>query len=167
MYEESLKMPLIVKWPGVAAPGSKSDLMVQNLDYGETFLDIAKTPIPDDMQGRSLVPLLKGEKPGDWRKSIYYHYYEYPSVHMVPRHYGVRTETHKLMKFYQFGEEWEFYDLENDPDELTNQYNNPEYADKIAEVRKELDRIRTHYEDDSDVSEKPKKWQEKMRTPSL
>jgi arylsulfatase A-like enzyme len=81
--------------------------MVQNLDYAETFLDAAGSKIPADMQGRSLVPLLKGETPADWRKSIYYHYYEYPSVHQVPRHYGIRTETHKLMKFYQFGEEWE------------------------------------------------------------
>ena len=167
MYDESLKMPLIVKWPGVAAAGSKSELMVQNLDYGETFLEIAGAAIPEDMQGRSLVPLLKGEQPADWRKSIYYHYYEYPSVHMVPRHYGVRTDTHKLMKFYQFGDEWEFYDLENDPDELTNQYDNPEYASKIAEVRKELERVREHYDDDSDVSEKPKEWQQRMRTPSI
>ena len=167
MYEESLKMPLIVKWPGVTKPGSKSEQMVQNLDYGETFLDVAGAPVPDDMQGKSLVPLLKGEKPADWRKSIYYHYYEYPSVHMVPRHYGVRTETHKLMKFYQFGEEWEFYDLEKDPDELTNQYNNPDYADKIAEVRAELDRLRTAYQDDSNVAEKPKAWQAEMRTPAL
>jgi len=167
MYEESLKMPLIVKWPGVTAPGSKSEQMVQNLDYGETFLDIAGADIPDNMQGKSLVPLLKGEQPADWRKSIYYHYYEYPSVHMVPRHYGVRTETHKLMKFYQFGEEWEFYDLENDPDELTNQYNNPAYAEKIAEVRAELDRIRIMYDDNTNVAEKPKEWQAEMRTPAL
>ena len=167
MYDESLKMPLIVKWPGVTAAGSKSELMVQNLDYGETFLDIAGAKIPDDMQGHSLVPLLKGEKPDDWRKSIYYHYYEYPSVHMVPRQYGVRTETHKLMKFYQFGEEWEFYDLENDPDELTNQYDNPAYAQQIADARKELERIRELYQDNSDVTDKPKEWQEEMRTPSL
>ena len=164
MYDESMKMPLIVKWPGVTAAGSKSELMVQNLDYGETFLDIAGAKIPDDMQGHSLVPLLKGEQPDDWRKSLYYHYYAYPSVHMVPRHYGVRTETHKLMKFYQFGEEWEFYDLENDPDELTNQYDNPAYAEKIADARKELERIRELYQDDTDVTEKPKEWQEKMRT---
>ena len=167
MYEESLQMPLIVKWPGVTQPGSKSKQMVQNLDYAETFLDIAGTEIPDDMQGHSLVPLLKGETPADWRESIYYHYYEYPSVHMVPRHYGVRTEEYKLMKFYQFGDEWEFYDLKNDPDELTNQYKNPAYAGKIAEVRKELDRLQQQYDDDSDVSEKPKAWQEEMRTPSL
>ena len=160
-------MPLIAKWPGVTAAGSKSELMVQNLDYAETFLDIAGAEIPADMQGHSLVPLLKGEQPTDWRKSIYYHYYAYPGAHNVPRHYGVRTETHKLMKFYQFGEEWEFYDLENDPDELTNQYNNPAYADRIANVRKELERVRKHYQDDSKVDEMPKSWQEKMRSPSL
>lgn len=166
MYEESLKMPLIVKWPSVTKAGSKSKLMVQNLDYAETFLDIAGAAIPDDMQGHSLVPLLKGENPTDWRKSIYYHYYAYPGAHDVPRHYGVRTETHKLMKFYQFGEEWEFYDLENDPDELSNEYNNPAYAEKIAEVRQELERVRSHYQDDSKANEMPKAWQEKMRTPS-
>ena len=86
---------------------------------------------------------------------------------MIPRHYGVRTERYKLMKFYQFGEEWEFYDLETDPDELTNQYNNPEYKEEIAQVRGELDRLRDHYQDDSDVSEKPAEWQKEMRTPAL
>ena len=148
MYEESLEMPLIIKWPGVTKPGSRSTAMVQNIDYGETFLEAAGAPIPDDMQGHSLVPLLKGETPEDWRKSIYYHYYEYPSVHMVPRHNGVRTEKYKLIQFYEFGE-WEFYDLEADPDEITNQYDNPEYAAKIAEVRKDLDRLVEHYEDDT------------------
>ena len=167
MYEESLKMPLIVKWPGVTKAGTKSELMVQNLDYAQTFLDIAGADIPEDMQGHSLAPLLKGVTPADWRNSIYYHYYAYPSVHMVPRHYGVRTEQYKLMKFYQFGEEWEFYDLANDPDELTNQYKNPAYADKIVEVRAELERVRTQYDDDSDVTEKPKAWQKKMRQPPL
>ena len=94
MYEESLKMPLIAAWPGVTKPGSRDTHLVQNLDYAETFLDIAGAPIPADMQGASLVPLLKGQNPPDWRKSIYYHYYEYPSVHMVPRHYGIRTERY-------------------------------------------------------------------------
>lgn len=166
MYEESLKMPFIVKWPGVTRPGSKSELMIQNLDYAETFLDIAEAAIPKDMQGRSLEPILRGKEPSDWRKSIYYHYYEYPSVHMVPRHYGVRTDRYKLMRFYEF-DEWEFYDLKNDPDELTNQYANPEYADVIAEVKVELERLRKHYEDDSDVSVKPKEWQENLRTPAI
>ena len=162
MYDESLKMPLIVKWPGVAEAGSKSEALVQNLDYAETFLDIAETEIPSDMQGASLVPLLKGAQPKDWRQSIYYHYYEYPSVHMVPRHYGVRSHKYKLMKFYQF-DEWEFYDLEKDPDELQNEYNNPAYKAQIAEMKAELERLRTHYDDDSDVTVKPEAWQKTVR----
>ena len=162
MYDESMMMPLIVKWPGVTKAGSDNDQLVQNLDYAETFLEMAGTDVPADMQGKSLVPLLKGEKPSDWRKSLYYHYYEYPSVHMVPRHYGVRGEKYKLMHFYQF-DEWEFYDLENDPDELVNQYENPAFAKQIAEAKTELDRLRKHYEDDSDVSVKPKQWQDDLR----
>ncbi|MBD3675641.1 MAG: sulfatase [Planctomycetaceae bacterium] len=165
MYEESLKMPFIAKWPGVTKPGSRNKLMIQNLDYAETFLDIAGAEIPSDMQGRSLVPLLKGETPSDWRKSIYYHYYEYPSVHMVPRHYGIRTERYKLMKFYQFGEVWEFYDLEVDPDERVNQYGNPKYKDVIADLKEQLADLQKKYEEDSDISAKPEEWQAKYRIP--
>tara|TARA_R110002072_G_scaffold13481_1_gene56656 strand:+ start:86974 stop:88599 length:1626 start_codon:yes stop_codon:yes gene_type:complete len=162
MYEESLKMPFICKWPGVTKPGSRVQEMIQNLDYAETFLEMAGAEIPDDMQGKSLVPLLKGEKPDDWRKSIYYHYYEYPSVHMVPRHYGVRTEQYKLIYFYQF-DEWEFYDLKADPDELQNEYENAEYAEQIAVCKKELARLRKHYDDDSDTGVMPKEWQDNVR----
>ncbi|MEC8555870.1 MAG: sulfatase [Planctomycetota bacterium] len=162
MYEESLKMPFIAKWPGVTKPGSVNTDMIQNLDYAETFLEMAGTAIPDDMQGRSLVPLLKGKTPADWRKSLYYHYYEYPSVHMVPRHNGVRGERYKLMHFYQF-DEWEFYDLETDPDELQNQYNNADYAEQIAAMKKELTRLEDHYQDDSDRTEKPEEWQKQYR----
>ena len=100
--------------------------MVQNLDYAETFLAIAGAPIPDDMQGRSLVPLLRGEVPDDWRTAIYYHYYAFPSIHMVARHYGIRTERYKLIRFYEF-DEWELYDLERDPEELVNRYGDPEF----------------------------------------
>ncbi|MFP6619430.1 MAG: sulfatase, partial [Pirellulaceae bacterium] len=163
MYDESLKMPFIIKWPNTIKPGSRNTThLVQNLDYAETFLEMAGAPVPADMQGQSLVPLLRGEAPDTWRKSIYYHYYEYPSVHMVPRHYGVRTATHKLIRFYQF-DEWEFYDLQKDPDELTNQYNNPAYSTQIAELKRELTRLRKHYEDDSDVAVKSKQWQAEMR----
>ena len=162
MYEESLQMPFIIKWPGVIKAGSRSDYMIQNLDYAETFLEMAGAPIPSDMQGHSLVPILKGENPKNWRTSIYYHYYEYPSVHMVPRHYGIRTERYKLMHFYQF-DEWEFYDLEKDPDELSNIYQNPEAAPVIAKVKKKLEALRKQYDDDSDVSVKPKDWQAKYR----
>ncbi|HCR28719.1 MAG TPA: sulfatase [Opitutae bacterium] len=162
MYEESLKMPFIVKWPGVAQPGSRTTKMVQNLDYAETFLDIAGAPIPSDMQGVSLVPLLKGENPSDWRKSIYYHYYEYPSVHMVPRHNGIRTNRYKLMHFYQF-DEWEFYDLRSDPDEYNNLYGNPEYKNLVNRMKRELKGLVEKYDDDSDMSVKPKSWQDDVR----
>ena len=163
MYEESLKMPLIVKWPGVTKAGSRSKLMVQNLDYAQTFLDIAGAKQPKDMQGMSLKPLLEGKTPDTWRDSIYYHYYEYPSVHMVPRHYGIRTERYKLMHFYQFGEEWELYDLEKDPDELTNIYGKDGQAELTATLKKQLEDIRKKYEDDSDVTEKPDAWKKQMR----
>ena len=162
MYEESLKMPFIVKWPGTVKPGSRNHNLIQNLDYAETFLEMAGAPIPDDMQGASLVPLLKGEKPTDWRKSIYYHYYEYPSVHMIPRHYGIRNQRYKLMHFYQF-DEWEFYDLKEDPDELVNLYNDPEYARRIQRAKKDLKALQKDYEDDSDISVMPKEWQYKVR----
>ena len=162
MYEESLKMPFIVSWPGVTEPGSKSFKMVQNLDYAQTFLDIAGAVQPEDMQGASVVPLLKGESPDDWRKSIYYHYYEYPSVHMVPRHNGIRTMRYKLMHFYEF-DEWEFYDLKADPDEYHNLYNNAEYSGLIKRMKNQLKQLEKHYEDDSDMAVKPKAWQDKVR----
>ncbi len=162
MYEESLKMPLIVKWPGVTQPGSVNSDLVQNLDYAETFLDLAQAPIPSDMQGRSLVPLLKGHTPDDWRDAIYYHYFEYPSVHMVARHNGIRTNRYKLMQFYQF-DEWEFYDLEKDPDELSNEYANPDYQDVIQSLKNDLEGLREKYQDDTDMSEMPEEWQKKFR----
>jgi len=162
MYEESLKMPLIVKWPGVTKPDTISEQMVQNLDYAPTFLSMAGAKVPDDMQGASIVPLLKGGQPDDWRKSIYYHYYEYPSVHMVPRQYGIRTERFKLIHFYQF-DEWEMYDLQADPDELTNLYEDPTQQDRIKQLKQQLEALRDHYQDDSDVSVKPKEWQDKVR----
>ena len=163
MYEESLMMPFIIKWPGVTKPGSRNKKLIQNLDYAETFLEMAGAPVPGDMQGRSLVPLLKGQNPDDWRKSIYYHYYEYPSVHMVPRHYGIRTQRYKLMHFYQFGEEWELYDLKNDPDELTNLYDKSEHAQLLNRMKKRLAKLQQHYEDDSNISEKPDSWKAQMR----
>ena len=144
MYEESLRMPLIVRWPGVTAPGSTSDAMVSNLDLAETFLNIAGVEIPSDMQGESLVPLLEGEAPSDWRQSFYYQYYEYPGPHDVARHYGVRTESHKLIYFYTL-DEWELYDLEKDPDELTSVHDDPAYASVRSELETELERLREEY----------------------
>ena len=161
MYDESMKMPLIVRWPGVTRPGSVNTDLVQNLDYAETFLDVAGVKVPDDMQGRSLVPLLKGESPR-WRDSLYYHYFEFPSYHMVAKHYGIRTSRYKLIRFYQF-DEWELYDLKKDPDELKNLYGKPKYADTIAELKRGLENLRTRYRDNSDVSVMPAEWQKKYR----
>ncbi|MEC9094942.1 MAG: sulfatase, partial [Planctomycetota bacterium] len=163
MYEESLKMPLIVKWPGVTRAGTVNQDLVQNLDYAETFLEMTQTQIPNDMQGRSLVPILKGKTPADWRKSIYYHYFEFPSYHMVAKHYGVRTERYKLIRFYEF-DEWEFYDLKQDPDEKVNLYNHPDYQSEIQRLSRELDELRLSYGDTTDVSAKPMEWREKHRT---
>ena len=162
MYEPSLRMPLIVRWPGVTAPGTESEAMVQNLDYAETFLDMAGAPIPGDMQGRSLVPLLRGEEPEDWRNEIYYHYYEFPSIHRVARHYGIRGERYKLIRYYQF-DEWELFDLLEDPDERVNVYDDPAYARVRARMEERLEALRVAYGDDSDVSVMPAEWQEPFR----
>ena len=161
MYEESFRTPLLARWPGVTKPGSKNHDLVQNLDYAETILDLCGVKSPKDMQGESIVPLLKGTKPKDWRKSLYYHYYEFPGAHSVRRHYGVRTEKHKLIHFYNL-DGWELYDLEKDPNELNSVYGKPEYAALTKELKDELERLRKLYqvpEDTRPVSrqKKPKK----------
>lgn len=141
MYEESLRMPLLVRWPGVVKPGTENRDLVQNLDFAETFLDIAGVAPPKDMQGRSLVPLLKDSTPKDWRKSIYYHYWEYPAVHMVARHYGVRTDRYKLIHYYQ-ADEWELFDLQRDPGERKSVYADRDYSGVVKELKAELERLR-------------------------
>ncbi|MEQ1841079.1 MAG: sulfatase/phosphatase domain-containing protein, partial [Verrucomicrobiales bacterium] len=135
---------------------------VQNLDYASTVLEMAGAEIPPDLQGKSLVPLLKGEKPAEWRDAIYYHYFEYPSVHMVARQRGVRTDRFKLIHFYQF-DEWEFYDLDADPQEQRSQYDNPVYAAEVAKLKERLETLRVEYGDDSDISAKPEDWRVKVR----
>jgi arylsulfatase A-like enzyme len=144
MYEESLRMPLLIRWPAVIGAGSVNDDLCQNLDFAETMLDAAGAPIPAAMQGRSLVPLLQGRAPRDWRQSVYYHYYEHPGVHNVQRHEGVRTDRHKLIHFYRLGE-WELYDLVEDSDELQNVYADPAYGDVVSELKAELVRLRRCY----------------------
>ena len=144
MYEESLKTPLLIRWPGVTKPGSVNNDIVSNLDFAETFLDAAGVSIPGDMQGLSLVPLLKGETPPDWRKSFYYHYYEFPGAHSVARHFGVTTGEHKLIHFYH-NDEWELFDLKKDPEELRSVYGRSGYADVERALKKELERLRGGY----------------------
>jgi len=150
MYEESFRTPLIAYWPGKIKPGSVNTDLVQNIDFAETFLDLAGAPIPDDMQGKSLVPLLAGKTPKNWRNSLYYHYYEHPGEHRAYRHEGVFDSRYKLIRFYgpdvPDGEEWELFDLEKDPSEMKNIYGNPEYTDKVKELKKELDRLKKQYD---------------------
>lgn len=150
MYEESFRTPLVVRWPAKIAPGSVNKDMVMNLDFAQTFLDLANVDAPADMQGTSIKPILTGKTPADWRKSVYYHYYEFPGPHSVRRHYGVRTQRHKLIHFYRLNE-WELFDLEKDPNELKSVYDDPEYAAVRKELEAELIRLRKKYKDDGKV----------------
>jgi len=142
MYEESLRMPLVIRWPGKIKPSTKVDELIQNIDYAPTLLEAAGVPVPNDMQGSSLLPLAEGKKVDDWRDTIYYHYYT-NGEHNVPRHDGIRTERYKLINYYT-DRAFELFDLNNDPNEVMNLTDNPEYntvvelmKKKLAEQRKE------------------------------
>ena len=143
IFEESLRAPLLVRWPGVTKPGSTTRDIVSNLDFAETFLDAAGAPIPKEMQGRSMRPVLAGQKPADWRTSFYYNYYEYPQPHHVRPHYGVITDRYKLVQFYGTGEDYtELFDLKEDPSEMKSVSGQPAYAATEKELQSELARLR-------------------------
>lgn len=144
MYEESFRMPLLMRWPGVIKPGTRISAMTQSIDFGPTFLDAAGVTVPADMHGVSLRPLLDGKTPENWRKSLYYHYYEHPGEHNVARHLGVRTDRYKLIWYYET-DEWEFFDLQSDPHEMKSLYADPAYAPQIQELRAELERLKKQY----------------------
>ncbi|MDE7470009.1 MAG: DUF4976 domain-containing protein, partial [Paramuribaculum sp.] len=147
MYEESLNTPLVMLLPeGYDKRGDITE-MVQNIDYGPTFLDMAGVKVPEDMHGVSFAPLLRGEHPADWRDAIYYHYYEYPAEHMVKRHYGVRDSRYKLMHFYNDIDKWELYDLQSDPNELSNLYGQPGYEEVTKTMLKKLKKLQEEYND--------------------
>ena len=153
VYDESFKTPLLVAWPGKIAPKSTSTTMVQNLDYAQTFLEAAGIPAPADMQGESLLPLLTGHPEAWTRDAVYYHYYEYPAVHMVKRHYAVVTEQYKLVHYYYDTDEWELIDRIKDPQELRNVYDDPTYAPVVAELHRKLEALRKQYGDNSEISQ--------------
>ena len=134
MYEPSLRVPLLVRWPGSAKPGAVTDLFALNVDFAPTMLDLAGQPVPADMQGRSLAPVLRGESPADWRKAMYYRYYHDPGDHNTRMHYGVRTETHKLIHYWK-KDAWELFDLKNDPQELKNLAADPAHADLLQRMK--------------------------------
>jgi arylsulfatase A-like enzyme len=146
MYEESFRTPLIARWPGKIAPGLVNDEdIVSNLDFAATFLDVAGAPIPNDLQGPSLVPILKGNTPEDWRQTHYYHYYE-TGGHGVALHFGVTDGRYKLIRFPEEGiNDWELYDLKRDPNEMKSVYDSPEMAQVRKQMKKELTRLQDHY----------------------
>ena len=151
MYEESFRTPLLIRYPKEIKPGTVITQMVQNIDYAPTFLNYAGIQSQKEMQGESFRNLLSG-KSMIWRDALYYHYYEYPAVHSVKRHYGVRTDRYKLIHFYYDVDEWELYDLEKDPHEMKSVYNDPDYADIQATLHKKLDELRVKYKDSDEIT---------------
>jgi arylsulfatase A-like enzyme len=153
MYEESLRTPLIVRWPHQIKPGSVQKAMSLNLDFAPTFLEAAGVTIPPDLQGRSLLALLLGQDPPDWRTSIYYRYYHDPGHHNTRAHYGIRTETNKLIYFWKKNQ-WEMYDLTKDPHELRNLYDDPAQHDTVEKLKAELYRLKKEYKDDDQFADR-------------
>jgi arylsulfatase A-like enzyme len=160
MYEECLRSPLLVRWPGKAKPGSVNKDMVLNLDFAPTFLSWAEAPVPADMQGKPLNPILQGKTPKDWRTEMYYRYWMHlGGGHSVTAHYGIRTHRYKLIYFYgkalgskgavdqDTPPEWEFYDLQKDPREMRNAYGDPAYAKTIADLKVRLEKLQAFYKD--------------------
>lgn len=152
MYEESMRMPLLVRWPGMVDPGSESTAVVQNLDLAQTFLDVAGVEAPEAMQGQSIVPILQGDDAGVERDGLYYHYYHYPAAKSVMRHEGVRTDRYKLIHHY-WVDQWALFDLKNDPDELHNVYDHPDYVDVKRRMRQTLRDVKRRYEVPEDETE--------------
>ena len=153
VYNESFKTPLLMAWPGKVEAGVRSDEMVQNLDFAQTFLEAAGVAAPADMQGESLLPILTGETSKLTRDAVYYHYYEYPAVHMVKRHYAIVTKEYKLVHYYFDVDEWEMIDRLKDPNELKNVYDDPPYAEIRKDLHIRLEQLREKYGDSSELSQ--------------
>ncbi|MHC4913724.1 MAG: sulfatase family protein, partial [Planctomycetota bacterium] len=153
MYEESLRMPLLVRYPKGIKAGSVNDDIVLNLDFGPTLLDFAGVSKPKDMQGESFRRQLGGERVKEWREAMYYHYYEYPGWHAVKRHYGIRTKQYKLIHFYHDIDAWELYDLQKDPHELNNVYYDPLYHVVVRRLKADLGRLREKYGDSHELTQ--------------
>jgi len=161
MYEESFRTPLLIRYPREIKPGTVVKQLVMNLDFAPTFLNYAGVGDQKEMQGESFRKVVSGEST-NWRDAIYYHYFEYPAVHAVKRHYGVRTERYKLIHFYYDIDEWELYDLEKDPHEMKNVYTDPGYTAIRAGLHKKLDDLRLRYKDSDEVT---RSFLPKIQTP--
>lgn len=145
MYEESMGMPLLMKYPGHIKPGTQVRDLTQNIDFAPSLLSFCGIKIPADMQGVSFEPLLEDKKPKQWRNALYYHYYEFPGFHDVRAHYGIKTKRYKLMCFYK-EKIWELYDLEKDPHEMNNIIDNPQMKPVINQLKVELAQLQQQYE---------------------
>lgn len=153
VYDESFKTPLLVSWPERIKSNSRSDQLVQNLDFAQTFLEAAGVDAPSDMQGKSLIPILTGNDDQWDRDAVYYHYYEYPAEHMVNRHYAIVTKDYKLIHYYFIEDQWELIDRKNDPLELRNEYNNPNYTAIKNDLHKKLEELRIQYKDNDNLNQ--------------
>jgi arylsulfatase A-like enzyme len=147
MYDESLRTPCLIRYPGTIKPGIKVNDLISNIDWAPTVLDIAGIKTPAEMQGESFLPLLKGDMNTNWRKEVYYHYYEYPQPHHVSPHFGLRTKDYLLIRFYKGVESWELFDLKKDPEELNNVYSDPKYQKLVAELKERLKQQILKYDD--------------------
>ena len=152
MYEESLRTPILMRYPKEIKPKTEINELIQNLDFAPTFLDYANISKPSDIQGLSFRKLVSNEKI-KWRDAIYYTYYEFPSVHMVKRHYGIRTKQYKLMHFYYDINEWEMYDLNNDPSEMKNIYNDAKYSEIKETLHIRLSKLKLKYGDSDSLNQ--------------
>lgn len=160
MYEESLRMPFIIRYPKEIKPGTINKDIILNVDFAPLFLDLAGIEVPQEFQGASFRPLLKGHTPEDWRSSMYYRYWMHKAHHNVYAHYGVRTSRYKLIYYYSdalgqpgaidetYKPEWELFDLEKDPYELNNVYDVPSYANVVKELKDEMHRLQAEVGDE-------------------
>jgi arylsulfatase A-like enzyme len=153
MYEESLRMPFLIRWPDAIKPATRSDAIAINADFAPTLLEAAGLPVPADMQGRSLVPLFRGRTPSGWRTSMYYRYYHDPGDHNTRAHYGVRTKSHKLIHFWK-QDQWELFDLVNDPAELHNLYGVPGHEALTSSLKAELQRLKSSVNDQDQLADR-------------
>jgi len=138
MYEESMHMPLLIKYPKKIKAGSVNNDLILNVDYAPTLLSLAGVETPNDMQGKSFVTVLENKTKEPFRDAVYYHYYEYPYWHNVQPHYGIRTDQYKLIHYYYDMDEWELFDLEKDPNETNNIYDTKENTALIATLKTRL-----------------------------
>jgi arylsulfatase A-like enzyme len=148
MYEESLRMPFLIRYPGTIQAGQRIEQMTLNVDFAPTLLRMAGVEVPEEMQGESFAPLFTDQEDIPWREAIYYHYYEYPKWHQVQPHYGIRTDRYKLIHFYYDVDVWELYDLKEDPHELNNLYGQPEFGEMIVSLKEQLKLLQRKYGDD-------------------